>query len=165
MAKNDYFANRLQNAHAIEQALESSLEREIKDAENFPDIQEKYRQLLVESKEHQLTLEKLMDKYDTGPSGLKSGMVGILGGASELVSSAYDDKPLLDVIANAGRLRIKKAAYASLAITADHLKDNEATAMLKKILESVRKADEWITDQIPRLTKHYAAELAEADTR
>jgi ferritin-like metal-binding protein YciE len=157
---NDYFVNRLDNAHAIEKDLEQKLEREIDDADSFPEIQAKYRQHLAETKRHLEVLKQLLNKYDSSPSKLKSGFASMAGAVKDAVGGMHEDKPLKDLISNYAMEHAEIGAYKSLVISAKQLGDHEAADRLGEILDEEKEMADWLQERIPDVTRHYTQELS-----
>jgi ferritin-like metal-binding protein YciE len=69
----------LQDMCAVEKHLDQVLQAHEKDAADFPVVQAKIRQHLVESQQHYQRLEGCLNRYGKRPGGGKNALTGVLG--------------------------------------------------------------------------------------
>ena len=67
----DLFVTGLRNAHAVEKQAIQLLERQIERIEGYPDVAQKLRQHLAETRQQHERLDRILESFDESRSVLK----------------------------------------------------------------------------------------------
>lgn len=139
----------LQDAHAMEHQIIQVLEGQVKDTEQYPQIQARIQQHLDETRMHEQRMAERLGAYSEKPSSVKSvgtNLIGSLigaatGGRTDALSKAARDDYMTE--------HMEIAAYELLIATAQALGDMDTIrAAQANLADEVRMAD-WLEQHLP----------------
>jgi ferritin-like metal-binding protein YciE len=151
----DEFIAWLRDAHSMETATIGNIKRILPHLAEFPDLAERYRVHIDESKEQAQRLEDALARFDAGPSTVKETAMRGLGVAESFVTQFTSDQPLKDCLAAYAYEQFECASYRSLIAGAKSLGENKMAASFQKSLEEEEDMASAIAENIPRLTEYY----------
>ncbi|MFL5282317.1 MAG: ferritin-like domain-containing protein [Rhodopila sp.] len=143
----------LRNQHAVEQQAIQLLERQLGRLENYPEMADRMRPHLAESKVQARRLEELLDSFGTSESSLKDTMASIMGNMAALVHTPAPDEVIKNTFANFAFEHYEIASYKSLLTLADIIGHSAAMAVLKQSLSEEEAMAAWINDHLAETTK------------
>src|ERR1700710_2618510 len=96
----DIYVTGLRNQHAVENQAIELLERQVGRLENYPEMEDRMRRHIEESREQARRLEDLLSQFDTSHSSLKDAALSMLGNMAALAHSPSPDEVLKNTLAN-----------------------------------------------------------------
>jgi ferritin-like metal-binding protein YciE len=151
----DIFIVRLRDQHAIESQAIELLERQVGRLENYPEMVQRMRQHIEESKEQARRIEELLASFGTSHSVLKDTVTSALGNIGALGHSATADEVIKNTLANFAFEHYEIASYLSLLTLADVIGHGGARAALTESLHEEERMAEWIQGHIgPTILRH-----------
>src|SRR3954452_17775604 len=96
----DIYIVGLRNQHAVENQAIELLERQVGRLENYPEMEERMRRHIEESREQARRLEDLLSHYDTSHSSIKDAAMSLMGNMAAIGHSTASDEVLKNTIAN-----------------------------------------------------------------
>jgi ferritin-like metal-binding protein YciE len=151
----DEFLSWLRDAHAMEMGTIDNIKRILPHLEDFPDLAQRYRLHLDESKEQAARLDDALGRFDATPSTVKETAMKGLGIAQSFATSFTPDRSLKDILAAYAYEQFESASYRSLIVAAKSLGEHEIAGSLQRSLEEEEDMAAVIADHIPALTEHY----------
>jgi ferritin-like metal-binding protein YciE len=143
----------LRNQHAVEQQAIQLLERQLGRLENYPEMADRTRLHLAESKVQARRLEELLDSFGTAESSLKDTMASIMGNMAALVHTPAPDEVIKNTFANFAFEHYEIASYKSLLTLADITGHSAAMSVLKQPLSEEEAMAAWINDHLADTTR------------
>lgn len=139
----------LQDAHAMEHQITQVLEDQVKDTQQYPQIQAHIQRHLDETRMHEQRMAERLSAFNEKPSSMKSvgtSMMGNLigaaaGGRTDALSKAARDDYMTE--------HMEIAAYELLITTAQAFGDTETVrAAQANLTDEVRMA-QWLEQNLP----------------
>jgi ferritin-like metal-binding protein YciE len=143
----------LRNQHAVENQAIQLLERQIGRLENYPEMADRMRQHVAESKEQARRLEELLAQFGTSESSFKDTMMSFMGNMAAMVHAPASDEVIKNTFANFAFEHFEIAAYKSLLTLADVTGHSAATSALKQSLAEEEAMAGWINDHLAETTR------------
>lgn len=153
----EIFETGLRNQHAVEHQAIELLERQIGRLENYPEMAERMRLHLEESKEQALRLEELLSDLGTSSSMLKDAAMSLAGNVAALMHMTAPDEVLKNSFANFAFEHYEIAAYKSLLILSDIYGHGAAASALQKSLEEELAMAKWLDEHLATTTRTFAS--------
>jgi ferritin-like metal-binding protein YciE len=163
MAHNEYFLNRLDNAHAIKKDAVETYERQIDDAEGYPEIQQKMREHYEASRSHLDSIKHIIDQHGGSTSGIKGGLASVVGSLTGVLTTRAEDKVLQDLIYSYAFESLEVAAFHSLIISAEEIGDHETAQTLESIMNEDKDMRDWTSGQIEPVTRDFTQKKIHAE--
>jgi len=154
----------LRNQHAVENQAIELLERQLGRLENYPEMAERMRQHLQESKEQARRIEELLSGFDTSHSTLKDTVMSFIGNMAALAHTPAPDEVVKNTFANYAFEHYEIAAYKSLLTLAELTGQSSAMSALKQSLGEEEAMARWIDEHIADTTRTYVARGAAGAT-
>lgn len=156
----------LRDAHAMEKATIKNIERLVERLKDFPQIQERYRAHLLQSRQQLERVDQCLDRLGSESSMLKDAATRLLGVAQTYTTWPAEDEALKHCLAGFAFENFEIASYISLIAAAEALGETEIKRACEQSLEEERAMASWIENSLPGLTQQYlAAEAADRLTR
>src|SRR5215207_5309291 len=121
----DLYMAWLKDAYAMEEALIPNLENHAKDAAEYPDLQNRIRQHLEETREHALLVRSCIERLGEQPSATKVTLGKIMGTVGGLGTGAAKDELVKNFLADFAAEHQEIASYQALIVAARDLGDQE----------------------------------------
>jgi len=160
----DLFIVGLRNQHAVENQAIELLERQVGRLENYPEMSERMRRHIEESREQARRLEDLLGRYDTAHSALKDTVMSLVGNLAALGHSVAPDEVVKNTFANFAFEHYEIASYTSLLTLAELAGDGSARTALETSLQEEKDMAAWILDHIPATTRRFTERSAADQT-
>lgn len=160
MAHNKHFIAWLNDAHAFEKTLASSLEEQVKLASDHPTVQQGIQQHLEATNRHVEIVEGCLQELGESPSGVKDAM-GTLGGkVQSMMPGAAKDDLVKAALNDYSAEHMEIASYQSLIVAANDLGHTGIATRLEGILADEQAMASWLEESIPMLTREALAKGA-----
>src|SRR3954469_4752363 len=119
MDSHEQIVTWLRDAHAMEQSMESVLQRHIKDAQDFPIMRERLEQHLEETRNHATQIRGCLDSLGGEPSTMKSMAAGWMGAMQGMSTGMFQDELVKNLLGRPGVEHFEIACYTSLLPAAE----------------------------------------------
>jgi len=162
-AKDIYIVG-LRNQHAVENQAVELLERQVGRLENYPEMRERMRLHIEESKEQARRLEELLSSLGTSESTLKDTMMSLAGNVMAIGHSTATDEVVKNTFANFAFEHYEIAAYKSLLVLAASISHAAGKSLLETSLKEEQAMADWIEQQIGATTLRYVERTAAGET-
>lgn len=160
----DIYIVGLRNQHAVENQAIELLERQVGRLENYPEMSDRMRRHIEESREQARRLEDLLSKFDTSASGFKDTMMSLAANIAALVHSVAPDEVLKNTLANFAFEHYEIASYQSLLTLADMAGHSAGRTALQTSLREEQEMARWIAEHIDATTRRFVERSAAKQT-
>jgi ferritin-like metal-binding protein YciE len=154
MGAHDLFITGLQNAHAMESQAHEILERQVERMDEYPELRDRLRQHLMETKEQLVRLEVCLEDLGSSPATIKDAMLAFGSNVAAMGHAMARDEVLKNTFANSGLEAYEVAAYKSLIAIAQ-----VAEIRMKTVLEESLREEErmlaWVDKHVEQITLDY----------
>ncbi|RUT84982.1 MULTISPECIES: DUF892 family protein [unclassified Mesorhizobium] len=151
----------LRDAHAMEEQAETMLNGQLNRIENYPELSERIRQHVQETRQQAARLETCLDRIGQGSSTLKDAGGKLTAMAQSLSGVFAGDEVMKGSLASYTFEHMEIASYTILIAAAKSLGEAEVAQVCEENLrEEVAMAD-WLKSHIPTTTEQF---LARADS-
>lgn len=154
----------LKDAHAMELALITTLEKQIKDTKDRPDIQAKLSEHLDETRSHAQHVESCIIRNGGDTSTAKDLMVKASAALSGFAMSMVSDAMVKNIHSAYAAEHFEIASYLTIRAAAEGLGDTETIAICDEILEDEYEMAEWVEEQIPLIVTEHIEKTAKDKT-
>ena len=145
----------VQNAHALEKEAIQIMERQLERLEHYPEMSQRLRQHLAETKEQEERLDRILDQLGTSRSVLKDWVTQLMGNAAAVAHVPMADEILKNTFANNAFENFEIAAYKSLITMAEAAGHNTFVAPLRQSLQEEQRMAQWLSDNVEAITRKY----------
>ncbi|MFW5955722.1 MAG: ferritin-like domain-containing protein [Rhodothermales bacterium] len=155
MESKKHLTDWLRDAHAMEEQAQSILKRQSKRLENYPELRNRIDRHIEETRDQKLRLERLLDRFDGGPSAVKDTVSKVLGNMSAIFNAAASDEVVKNSIANYAFEHFEIASYRSLIAAAEAVGDDVVARECRSILAEEEAMASWMEDHLAQVTKSF----------
>src|SRR3978361_2005564 len=157
----EIYVTGLRNQHAIENQAIELLERQIGRLENYPEMADRMRQHLEESKQQAARNEELLAGLNTSHSTLKDMGTSLMGNVAALGHAPASDEVVKNTLANFAFEHYEIASYQGLLVVAEAAGQQASTSLLQQSLKEEQAMAQWIDGNLKptmlRYINRYAA--------
>jgi ferritin-like metal-binding protein YciE len=143
----------LKDAHAMETALEKTLERQRDHAKGSASMRARIDQHVAETRVQAKRLESCLARYGTDGSLLKDSISKVQGLVQGLVAAATSDGLVKDVLMDIGAEHFEIACYRSLETAAENLGDWETAKVARQSRSEEEDFVTFLEQQLPEATR------------
>jgi len=154
----------LRNQHAVENQAIELLERQVGRLENYPEMEDRMRRHIEESREQARRLEDLLSQHDTSHSSLKDAAMSLVGNLAALGHSTASDEVMKNTLANFAFEHYEIASYKSLLTLADLVGHSSARTALETSLREEQEMAAWIAEHIAPTVRRFVERSAAGQT-
>ncbi|MGE0372622.1 MAG: ferritin-like domain-containing protein [Gammaproteobacteria bacterium] len=151
----EIYAAGLRNQHAVENQAIELLERQVGRLENYPEMTQRMREHIEESREQARRIEDLLSGLGTSHSSLKDMAASFMGNMAALGHTVAPDEVVKNTFANYAFEHYEIAAYRSLLTLADAVGHGGGKTALQQSLKEEERMAQWIADHIAPTTLRY----------
>jgi ferritin-like metal-binding protein YciE len=151
-AKSIYITG-LRNQHAVENQAIELLERQVGRLENYPEMEQRMRQHMEESREQARRLEDLLAQHNTSHSSF-AGNLAAMG------HSTAPDEVVKNAFANFAFEHYEIASYKSLLVLADLAGHSAGVSALQASLREEQDMATWIADHLDPTVRRFVERSA-----
>jgi ferritin-like metal-binding protein YciE len=160
----EIYVTGLRNQHAIENQAIELLERQIGRLENYPEMTDRMRQHLEESKQQASRIEELLAGLNTSHSTLKDMVTSFMGNVAALGHAPASDEVVKNTFANYAFEHYEIAAYKGLLVVADSAGQQASAPVLQQSLKEEQAMAQWIEDHLKPTMLRYIERYAAGET-
>ena len=110
----DIYITGLQNAHALEAQAIQLCQRQVERLENYPEMRERLRLHVEESRRQQERIDQILNSMGTSPSTLKDIATSITGNLAAIGHAVMQDEVMKNTFANYAFEHFEIASYRGL---------------------------------------------------
>lgn len=162
MTGKDLLIAWLNDAHGMENALIQILEHQIKDAEEYPQVQSKLQQHLEQTRRHADLVKGCVESLGGNTSSLKTGMASLFGQMQALSTGAAQDEMVKNALADYAAENFEVASYTALIGAAQELGDQHTLQTCQQILQEDQEMANWLQHNLPTLVQETMRRMAGA---
>ncbi len=160
----DVYIVGLRNQHAVENQAIELLERQVGRLENYPEMADRMRRHIEESRAQAQRIEDLLASLGTSHSAIKDTAMSLVGNLLALGHAPASDEVIKNTFANYAFEHYEIASYQSLLTLADACGHTAGSSALRQSLEEERRMAQWIADHIAPITLRYVERSAAGQT-
>jgi ferritin-like metal-binding protein YciE len=160
----DLYIVGLRNQHAVENQAIELLERQVGRLENYPEMEERMRRHIEESREQARRLEDLLSQFDTSHSRVKDTVMSLVGNMAALGHTVAPDEVLKNSLANFAFEHYEIASYMSLLTLAELAGHGPSRAALQTSLDEEKQMAQWIADHLDPTVRRFVERSAAGQT-
>jgi len=151
----------LRNQHAVENQAVELLERQVGRLENYPEMVERMKQHIEESRTQAQRIEELLSGLGESHSALKDTVMSFMGNMAALAHTPASDEVVKNSFANYAFEHYEIASYKSLLTLAEAVGHSAASSPLHQSLREEEMMAEWIEQHLAPTTLKFL-KLSEA---
>jgi ferritin-like metal-binding protein YciE len=151
----DIYTTGLRNAHALEVQAIQLLERQVERLAHYPQMVERLREHIVESRAQSNRLEQILKGRGTSESTFKDMLSGLMGNIAALAHTPMPDEVLKNTFANFAFEHYEIASYRALLEMANAAGDASAPKLLQESLDEEIRMAQWIEQHLPETVQTY----------
>jgi ferritin-like metal-binding protein YciE len=160
----EIYVTGLRNQHAVENQAIALLERQIGRLENYPEMKDRMRQHVEESKQQATRIEELLAGLNTSHSTLKDMVTSFMGNVAALGHAPASDEVVKDTFANYAFEHFEIASYQGLLVVAEAAGQQASASVLQQSLKEEQAMAQWIEDHLRPTMLRYIERYAAGDT-
>jgi ferritin-like metal-binding protein YciE len=160
----EVYISGLRNQHAVENQAVELLERQIGRLENYPEMADRMRQHLGESKQQATRIEEILAGLNTSHSAFKDMVTSFMGNVAALGHASASDEVIKNTFANYAFEHYEIASYQSLLVVADVAGQQASAALLQQSLKEEQAMAQWIEDHLKPTMLRYVERYASGET-
>ena len=145
----------VQNAHALEKQAIQLLERQVERITNYPEMAQRLRQHIAETKEQEERLDRILDQLGSSRSALKDWVTQLMGNAAAVAHVPMADEILKDTFANNAFENFEIAAYKSLITITEAAGQSRFVSGFQQTLREEEAMARFIFDNVEMITRKY----------
>ncbi|WP_345830218.1 DUF892 family protein [Erwinia sp. HDF1-3R] len=150
----------VKDAHAMEKQAESMLEKMAGRLEHYPDLKARIKQHIEETRQQQVLVQSVIDRFDTSHSTLKDA-VGKLSALGQAMGGMLaDDEVVKGAISGYVFENLEIASYTSLIAAAELVGDREGARIFAQIREEEVAMADWALKHLPDVTEQFMVRSA-----
>jgi ferritin-like metal-binding protein YciE len=147
----------LRDAHAIERAVEKTLETQSHAAKQYPELAQRLRSHAAQSHEHASRVENLLKSLNAIPSAAENAVGKILGSMQAAAGLFLGDPIVTNTAAAYALEHLEIATYVAVVAAAEAAGEPDAAAVCREIIKEEEGMAHWLRDYLPVLTVKYLA--------
>ena len=151
----DLYITGLVNAHALENQAVQLLSRQVERLENYPQMEQRMRQHIDESRRQEARLEEILQALGTSHSAVKDVGLSIMGNLAAMGHAVTQDEVIKNTFANYAFEHYEIASYRALLAMAEAAGDSAAPTALRESLAEEERMAQWIADHLDETTRIY----------
>ena len=148
----------LNDARAMELGLVQTIESHLLLVKDEPTLKERLQKHLEETRQHAEIIGECIEQYGGKIALFKGVMSTIAGGVGGAAAALTGDDLMKAMLSDAAAEALEIASYTSLLEAARQLGDDFTVKACEGILADELAHQNWILEQIPRLTDRFLAQ-------
>lgn len=145
----------LKDAHAMESAAVSNLEKNVDRLSEYPQVQARFREDLEQTKAHVREIEQCLDRLGADRSTLKDLGMKFAGAMQPYLTAMSADEPVKHLLAAHAYEHFEMASYKSLAAAAEQIGEPHIREMAERSMAQKKMMADWLGEQLPVVTRQY----------
>lgn len=150
----------LRDAHAMEEQAVTMLNGQLSRLENYPDLSDRVRLHVEETKAQAARLKACLDSLDDGTSTMKDVSGKLMATAQSLSGMFAGDEVLKGSLASYTFEHMEIASYSILIAAAEALGEIEIARVCEENLREEEAMAEWLKNNLPVTAEQFLARSA-----
>lgn len=150
----------VKDAHAMEKQAESMLEKMADRLEHYPDLKARIEQHIQETRQQQVLVQSVIDRYDTSTSTFKDTVGKLSAFGQAMGGMLADDEVVKGGISGYVFENLEIASYTSLIAAAELVGDTEGARVFEQIREQELEMADWLLEHLPDVTEQFMVRSA-----
>lgn len=150
---NDQILAWLNDAYAMEKAIEEVLERQVNDASDYPDVQSKLQEHLEVTRDQAERVKGLVENSGGSISTVKTVLANMFGMQQGMMNRPFQDTLLKDAIADFAVEHFEIASYRALIDAARQAGEDQVAVTCEEILREEEEMASWLESQLPAVVR------------
>lgn len=146
----DLYLAWLNDAHAMELGLAEVLEKQVKDAEGYAELQSKLREHIDVTRRHADLVATCIKRNGSSVSATKDFIVKAAANFNALGMRMMEDTLVKNVHSSYAAEQFEIATYTILQTAAEQFNDEETEAICTDILDDEIDMANWLLDYLPQ---------------
>lgn len=156
----------LRDAHAMEKQALTMMESLVKRLENYPDLRNRLKQHIEETRGQAQRLEGCLERLGTSTSAVKDATAKMIATAQGLSGLFVTDEVVKGHLASYVFEHFEIASYRMLIAAADEAGDAETRRICEENLREEEAMAAWLADHAAATTQQFLQrDLAEAEAK
>ena len=151
--QEDALVTWLNDAYAMEQTLQETMERQVGHMKGMPDAQKKIRQHIEQTKDQAQRVKGCIEELGGKVSHTKSALANMMGAVGGMSTGPAKDTALKDALMSYGAENFEIASYKSLAEAARQLGHENIASTCEGIMHEEEQMAKWVEQQLPKMTQ------------
>ena len=139
----------------MEEQAETMLNGQLSRIENYPELSDRIRLHLDETRQQAARLKICLDRMDEGSSTMKDAGGKLTAMAQSLSGIFAGDEVMKGSLASYTFEHMEIASYTILINAAKHVGDKETARVCEQILKEEKAMAAWLEKNLPVLTRQY----------
>lgn len=149
MSSRELVISWLNDAYAMERALEETLERHAKDAESSPEVRARIERHIEETRQQAETVRGCIESLNGSVSGAKSMLANMFGVAQGMANKPAGDTMVKNALADYAAEHFEIASYRGLIEAARQIGEEEIATKLTGILRQEEDMARFLEEKLP----------------
>lgn len=149
MTTRDQLITWLNDAYAMEQALEETLKQHAADAKDDVEVHGRIQRHIEETRNQAVTVKECLQSLGGEVSGVKSAFANVFGAMQGMVNKPMGDTMVKNAIADYAAEHFEIATYRALIDTAKKIGEDEIARKLTDILRQEQDMAQFLEDKLP----------------
>ncbi|KIH97691.1 hypothetical protein LP52_17875 [Streptomonospora alba] len=159
MESREHLIAWLNDAYAMEQALEETLERHAKDAEgDDPEVHDRITRHIEETRGQAQTVRGCIESLGGQVSGAKSSFANMFGAMQGMANKPLKDTMVKNALADYAAEHFEIASYRALIEGARHLGEDTVADQLTGILRQEEEMARFLEEKLPAAVRDSLAQ-------
>lgn len=157
----EHFLDWLRDAHAMEEQAESMLTSMADRVEDYPELHQRVKLHIAETKSQQDKVESCIKRLDSSPSSFKDLAAKTTAKFQAMAGMMTEDEVVKGIMSAYVFECMEIASYKVLVSTAEILGEHEIKTTLEGVLAQEKEMAKWLYDHIPQTTRSYLQKEAD----
>lgn len=157
--QKDTYIAWLNDAHAMELGLVTTLEKQVKETEDHPEMQARIKEHLEETKRHAELVKGCVERHGGSTSTGKDVISQMSAAISGLGMSMMSDAMVKNLHSSYSAEHFEIATYLTIQSAADFLGDEETSKVCDEILKDEARMASWLEEQLPSVVEGHLSKL------
>ncbi len=153
--EHDTVVTWLKDAHAMESAAVSNIEKNIDRFKTYPEVQQTFQQDLAETRRNVQQIEGFLDRLGADRSALKDLGMKFAGAVQPYLGAVSGDEPVKHMLAAHAYENFEVASFHSLTAAAEQMGDAEIRDACQRSMSEKKRIADALDRQIPLVTRQY----------
>jgi ferritin-like metal-binding protein YciE len=149
----------LRDAHAMEAAAVDNIEKNIDRFEDYPTVQQVFREDLDVSRRNSKELETTLERLGADRSALKDMGMKFASSMQPLLVGASSDDVVKHMLAAQAYKHFEVASFRSLSAAAETIADPQLKALCDRSVDEKKELAARYEENLPQVTRAYLAQV------
>lgn len=154
-SKHDRLIEWLRDAHAMERQAETMLDAQASRLTHYPELQQKLRRHLEETRSQAARLEECIGSLGTSSSAAKDVMGTLTAMAQGVGGMFAGDEVVKGAMAGYTFEHFEISAYKALVAAAEECGESRVAGVCRDILREEEEMARWLGENLPEVTRQY----------